>query len=213
MQQIFTGKDYNSHSGIMTSIWGPPAWHFLHCISFNYPVKPDKHQKKDYYNYVINMGKILPCKYCRENFKNNVKKSGFTYKSMENRETFSKAMYDLHENVNEMLGKKSNISYEDVKDRYELFRSRCIDQPDEIQIYEKGCTEPVYKGKKSKCVLKIVPKTDKCESITINPQCMLKKIKKSSKKKNNPKKTKTQSGKKKSGKKKSGKKKSGKKEI
>ena len=54
MQQIFTGEDYKSDSGMMTSIWGPPAWHFLHCISFNYPVKPDKQQKEDYYKLCLN---------------------------------------------------------------------------------------------------------------------------------------------------------------
>ena len=149
MGKIFTGDDYKSDSGMMTSIWGPPAWHFLHCISFNYPVNPTIEQKKKYYNYFLNFGEVLPCKYCRENFKNNIKSISFSMKSMKNRETFSRSIYDLHETVNKMLGKESNLTFEQVKDRYELFRSRCVDQPDEIQIYEKGCTEPVYKGKKS----------------------------------------------------------------
>ena len=192
MNKVFTSEDYKSDNGMMTSIWGPPAWHFLHCISFNYPVNPTPEQKKKYYNYVMSFGQILPCKYCRDNFNKNIKSIKFTMKDMKNRDTFSKIIYELHETVNDMLGKESGLSYEEVKDRYELFRSRCVDQPDKIEIYEKGCTEPIYKGAKSKCVLKIIPKTDKCESITINSKCLLKKIKKKKKK----------SGKKKSGKKK-----------
>ena len=34
---------------------------------------------------------------------------------MKSRETFSKYIYDLHELVNKMLNKKSNLSYCDVK--------------------------------------------------------------------------------------------------
>ena len=43
---------------------------------------------------------------------------------MESRATFSKYVYDLHEVINKMLGKKSNLKYSDVRDRYEHFRAR-----------------------------------------------------------------------------------------
>jgi hypothetical protein len=32
----------NQNNGFMTSIWGPAIWHFLHIISFNYPIEPKK---------------------------------------------------------------------------------------------------------------------------------------------------------------------------
>ena len=44
----FTLKQYNSKDGMMTSIWGPSMWHTMHTISFNYPVKPTKEDKKNY---------------------------------------------------------------------------------------------------------------------------------------------------------------------
>jgi predicted NAD-dependent protein-ADP-ribosyltransferase YbiA (DUF1768 family) len=31
---------------MLTTIWGPSQWHFLHTMSFNYPVKPTPEQKK-----------------------------------------------------------------------------------------------------------------------------------------------------------------------
>ena len=40
---------------------------------------------------------------------------------------FSMAMYKLHEEVNCMLGKKSNLTFSEVRDRYETFRARCLD--------------------------------------------------------------------------------------
>ena len=36
---------------------------------------------------------------------------------------------------------------------------------------EKGCTEPLY-GKKSKCVIKIVPIDKKCKTFQINKKCL-----------------------------------------
>ena len=44
---------------------------------------------------------------------------------MKSRYTFSKYVYNLHEVVNTMLNKKSNLSYDEVRERYENFRARC----------------------------------------------------------------------------------------
>ena len=172
----FTEKEFNSSDGMMTSIWGPSLWHFLHTISFNYPCKPTKKDKEYYYNFILSLENILPCKYCRENLPNNFKKTRFSKKVFKNRETFSKWMYDLHEEINKMLGKKSDLTYNKVKYTYEQFRSRCIDTPNKkckTPIIEKGCTTPFY-GIKSKCILEIVPKKSKKKSFKISPSCIVK---------------------------------------
>ena len=39
-EKIFSSEDYKSSNGMLTSVWGPPMWHSLHTISFNYPVNP-----------------------------------------------------------------------------------------------------------------------------------------------------------------------------
>ena len=89
---------------------------------------------------------------------------------MKNRETFSRFVYSLHEIVNKMLGKKSGLSYCDVRERYEHFRSRCVTTKPKIFNFknsrknkEKGCTEPMY-GQKAKCIIKIVPQKEKCKT-------------------------------------------------
>ena len=54
-KKIFTDNDYNSSDGMLTSIWGPSLWHTLHTISFNYPIKPTKKDKENYYNFIISL--------------------------------------------------------------------------------------------------------------------------------------------------------------
>ena len=90
--------------------------------------------------------------------------------------TLSKYIYNLHELVNTLLDKKSGLSYEDVRDRYEHFRSRCLEDPKNInkKIKEKGCTEPLY-GIKSKCIINIVPKDNRMNSFKMDPKCIIKK--------------------------------------
>lgn len=189
----FNDSDYNSGDGMMTSVWGPPMWHILHTMSFNYPVEPTHEQKKYYYKFYKNLVNVLPCRYCRENLANNLKKNPLNKDVMKSRETLSKWVYSLHETVNTMLGKESGLSYEDVRDRYEHFRSRCLKTPKEIEEEKKrmkennekeqGCTEPLY-GVKSKCVLNIVPKEDdkNKESFKMDPKCQIKKLKKNNSK-------------------------------
>jgi hypothetical protein len=175
---VFTKKDYNSGDGMLTTVWGPSQWHFLHTMSFNYPVNPTKEDKMNYRNYILNLRNVLPCKYCRQNLTNNLKINPITMKDMESRETFSRYVYNLHEMVNKMLGKKSGLTYCDVRERYEHFRARCIDEKPKLfkikktqKKKEKGCTEPLY-GKKAKCVIKIVPQEEKCKTLTIDKKCI-----------------------------------------
>jgi hypothetical protein len=189
-KNIFSLKDYKSNDGFLTTIWGPAQWHILHTISFNYPVNPTQEEKNNYRNYILSLQNVLPCGACRKNLKNNLKSYPLTMNHMKNRNTFSKYIYNLHEIVNEMLDKKSGLSYCDVRERYEHFRSRCIDTPPKVyptfsktlksrsklegkKEHEKGCTEPLY-GKKARCILNIVPQEQKGESLQIDDKCIKK---------------------------------------
>ena len=179
-KRVFTKKDYNSGDGMLTSVWGPAVWHALHTISFNYPVNPSSEDKKHYMDFIINLQYVLPCKYCRMNLKNNFEKQPLKNCHMANRETFSRYIYELHELVNKMLKKKSGLTYCDVRERYEHFRSRCTEEKPKVFTFkknitkrkkEKGCTEPLY-GKKSKCVINIVPQEDRSATFKINKKCI-----------------------------------------
>lgn len=173
----YTNQQYSSGDGMLTNIWGPGLWHYLHTMSFNYPVNPSLKDKHYYYTFMKNLGYVLPCVYCRNNYKINIKNIPLTKNVFSCRDSFSRYVYNLHEHVNEMLGKKSNLTYEMVRDRYEHFRSRCgTKNPVKAtrktynntkKYKESGCVDPLH-GKKSKCVLKIVPITTQCETLKID---------------------------------------------
>jgi Erv1 / Alr family len=188
-KKVYSKKDYSSNDGMLVSVWGPSMWHYLHTMSFNYPMKPNCNEKKHYRDFVLNLKNVLPCGKCRMNLRKNFKKLPLRMKDMESRNTFSRYLYKLHEIVNKMLNKKSGLSYEDVRERYEHFRARCsvpsakieneIKDWDKKNEYdernnkhdEKGCVNPLY-GEKSKCILKIVPQNKKCDSLQIDNKCI-----------------------------------------
>jgi hypothetical protein len=180
-KRVFSKKDFNSGDGMVTKIWGPVAWTLIHTISFNYPINPTDKDKKHYRDFIISLQHVLPCKYCRMNLTNNFKQKPLNMCHMKNRETFSRYVYELHELVNKMLHKKSNLTYCDVRERYEHFRSRCTEEKPKVFTFkktktvknkkEKGCTEPLY-GKKSKCVINIVPQEDKSATFKMDKKCI-----------------------------------------
>ena len=176
-RKLYNNKHYNSNEGMLTTVWGPLMWTFLHTISFNYPVKPTKDDKINYRKFIYHLQYILPCRYCRINVKKNLKAMPLKMKHMKNRDKFSRWMFYFHEQVNKMLKKKSGLTYCQIRDRYEHFRSRCTEPIKKIKKIkktrkkkEKGCVEPYY-GIKSKCVLTIVPHNNRKKTFTMDPKC------------------------------------------
>lgn len=181
-KSVYTNEDYKSDYGMLTSVWGPSLWHFLHTLSFNYPVNPTPLQRKQYRDFIYSLQYILPCIHCRENLSKNLKSICFNNKCLKNRDSFSRAIYDLHNQINIMLGKKKYKTYEEVRDCYENFRSRCK-LPIKHKTFkknhdnhkkskkEKGCINPLY-GVKSKCLINIVPKTCKKKTFNVDKKCL-----------------------------------------
>lgn len=173
----FTKEEYESNDGMVTKMWGPICWSFLHIISFNYPVYPTDIDKINYQNYLEALGKVLPCKYCRDNYKKNLEKTGFGPDIFTNRDTLSRYIYKLHNEVNKMLKKPKYLTYNNIRDRYENFRAHCVDGVPIIPKHdgkEKGCVKPLN-GIKSKCVINIIPATVKGDSFKMDPKCILSK--------------------------------------
>lgn len=139
----YNESDYTSNDGMLTTVWGPGIWHYLHTMSFNYPTHPSPSDKLHYKKFVLELQYVLPCGKCRKNLINNFKKMPLTNSDMKSRETFSKYIYNLHEVVNKMLNKKSGLTYDDVRERYEHFRARCaipLDKMKKCNITRKSKT-------------------------------------------------------------------------
>lgn len=172
--------DYDSGFGFSTRIWGPLIWSSIHMMSFNYPVNPTMEDKKHYYDYIMSLQHVLPCRSCRENIKTNLATCKFNMDKMKNRETFSRFVYELHNCVNIMLGRKPYLTYEKVRDLYEQFRASCTPKLEPVAT-EIGCVVPLN-NIKSRTIINIVPLTKKFESFVIDKRCLKKTSKKKSKK-------------------------------
>jgi hypothetical protein len=185
-KNIFTEDEYNSGDGMNVNIWGKMAWTFLHCISFNYPTNPTEMQKDQYHNFLMSLKHVLPCQACRNNYANNLKTIGYNRECLENRKSFSMFMYRLHNCVNKMLNKDCPLTYSEVRDRYEMFRARCIHGVPSIPKHktrtgpdfddddeEEGCDSPLY-GIRSKTIIKVIPITERADPINIDTRCKIK---------------------------------------
>jgi len=154
----------NVDNGLMTRIWGPSGWLFLHCISFGYPYKIDptnpEHLEKqnDYYRFFYYLGKVMPCKYCRNSYMDFfTKKSPIS--NLGSRKEFTKWLYDIHNMVNDKLGvPECEIpKFEEIEEKYQSFRASCTPLTKEQRNSNsvKGCTIPAD-GKSKRSVIKVV---------------------------------------------------------
>lgn len=168
---------FKSKDGMQSAIFGPAFWMTIHITSFNYPVNPTEEDKQNYATWLLSIGKILPCRYCRENFAQNMKTAGFSYESMNSRDSFSRFCYNLHDAVNIMLHKTSP-PFEEIRDRYEALRAKCLTEKQKEEFSKKkqemGCIRPVHKGQRGKCVISIVPinENKNKDNFTIHSKCM-----------------------------------------
>ena len=154
----------NLDNGLMTRLWGPSGWLFLHCISFGYPYKIDPtnpvhlEKQNDYYRFFYYLGKVLPCKYCRDSYMDF-----FTQISpmsrLGSRKEFTKWLYDIHNLVNNKLGVPTCEipSFEEIEERYQSFRAACkpLTDTQKKDNAGKGCIAP-QDGKPKRCVIKVV---------------------------------------------------------
>ena len=154
----------NVDNGLMTRLWGPSGWLFLHCVTFGYPFKIDptnpEHLEKqnDYYRFFYYLGKVLPCKYCRNSYMEFFENDNPISKLGTRRE-LAKWLYDVHNLVNDKLGvpQCERPSFEEVEERYQSFRAACKPLTDKERNDKagKGCIAPAD-GKPKRSVIKVV---------------------------------------------------------
>lgn len=92
-----------------TKFWGPPGWRFLHTTTFNYPPIIDTANNSDHFNLpddIKNMfyglQKTLPCKYCRQSFKQFMAELPIE-PFLGSRKSLTYWLYAIHNKVNHKL--------------------------------------------------------------------------------------------------------------
>lgn len=158
-------KNPNIDNGLMTKVWGPAGWLFLHCITFGYPYainpnNPDHDNKKrDYKQFFELLGKVFPCKYCRESYQVFIKELPID-KYLNTRKDLIAWLYKIHNKVNNKLGvNECNIpKLQEVHNQYETYRAQCKKTTEEERVINqaKGCIKPAD-GTPKQCVINVVP--------------------------------------------------------
>ncbi len=157
-------RDPNVDNGMMTKVWGPAGWLFLHCVTFGYPyaINPenlDHAYKQDHYKTFFNLvGYILPCKYCRESYIEFARETPID-NFLSKREDLTKWLYIIHNKVNKKLGVAHDCipTFKEIQKFYEQFRAKCKKTSEEERKMnkEKGCVKPAD-GTPKKCVINVV---------------------------------------------------------
>ena len=123
------------------------------------PTKQEHLEKQnDYYRFFYYLGKVLPCKYCRNSYM-----EFFTQNSplshLGSRQELAKWLYDVHNMVNDKLGVPAceRPSFEDIEERYQSFRASCkpLSEKERNDKAGKGCIAPAD-GKPKRSVIKVV---------------------------------------------------------
>lgn len=114
------------------NIWGPHLWFSLHTISFNYPLKPTNIEKKNYYDFFMNLQEVIPCSVCKKNYKRHLNEHPIK-QSLNTRKDLVYWLIDMHNMVNGEIGKKI-LSYDNVIKKYEdVYKKKIIFEENESE--------------------------------------------------------------------------------
>jgi hypothetical protein len=93
-------------------------------VAYGYPLNPTTKQKKYYKRYFKLFAYVLPCEHCRFHYKIAISKGPYKLTKLvfDNRNNLTKWLYDIHNYVNEKLGKICNKTYQEVCDEIEFDR-------------------------------------------------------------------------------------------
>lgn len=170
--------DPNENNGLMTKVWGPAGWLFLHCVTFGYPVRPTEYDLKhgkpvgstreSYRRFFYEVGNIFPCRYCRDSYIIFVRENPIE-PHLDSRDALVAWFWAIHNKVTDKLGVTyCDATLEEVRKRYETYRAKCKSptENERAENKEKGCVRPVD-GEPKQCKIDVV-KTSSTECIKCN---------------------------------------------
>jgi len=85
------------------NIWGKCGWVLIHSIAVNYPNNPSPSEKENTIKFFTLLGDMLPCRYCRQHYRENLKTIPINADSKMDLIWWT---IDLHNKVNIITGKK-----------------------------------------------------------------------------------------------------------
>lgn len=117
--------------GMMSKVWGPPAWLFLHCVTLCY----DPARKKAYRLFFYHLKDVLPCGKCRENYTKIITSGPLKLKDEHfvSKESISDWLFKVHTKVQRDIYQKTKLNKDAPQQKptsfwtsfYEQFRAKC----------------------------------------------------------------------------------------
>lgn len=108
---------------MQVSKWGPGLWTTLHCMTFNYSLKPTKEDRHKYLIFFTVLGQMLPCKYCRDSYNIYIKHIPIR-PYLDSREGVTLWLHTIHNLINNKLF-KDGVYFKDTVIKYEKMRASC----------------------------------------------------------------------------------------
>lgn len=103
-------------------IWGPSMWKVLIYSVLSYPDEPNKEEQINMKNFLVCVGKILPCEKCRYNYANHTTKYSINDEVLNNKKKLIDWLTSVYNEVRTMNGQKKltsdEIIYKYTEDQY-----------------------------------------------------------------------------------------------
>ncbi len=89
---------------LRTAAWGPPGWFYITCTLMGYPERnATSTQRKTYKNFLVLVGKTLPCNLCRDSYSKFIKDLPITGRVLSGRKSLVMWFFKIHNKVNKKL--------------------------------------------------------------------------------------------------------------
>lgn len=96
------------------SVWGPFFWHTIHISALGYPSNPSYGHKKAAKEFYESLMFLIPCPVCREHYAEYMKTMPVS-PFLDRREDLFKWTVELHNTVNQKLGKPRVTELESIE--------------------------------------------------------------------------------------------------
>ena len=123
------------------TIWGPHYWFFLHTLAMTYPHHPNAVTKKKYYEFIQNLPLFLPVEEISSSFSKLIEIYPIT-PYLDNRDSFVRWMYFIHNKINEKLEKPQITLNEFYVNYYNQYKS----QDEKLSEFYKIREKLIYGG-------------------------------------------------------------------
>ena len=85
------------------SVWGPIFWNTMHIVTLGYSHAPSKEEQDAATQFFQSLAYVIPCPICKEHYATFLKQ---TPPAVRNRNDLINWLFELHNKVNEQLGKR-----------------------------------------------------------------------------------------------------------